>query len=110
MGRPAKTNPRIHQLNISLTEAEDRLVRARAAALEMRLVDYGRLMLLRRAPRLHAPPAAHIDRITYEQLKRLGNNLNQIARVANATHQPPPPALEALLADIRAALGRGRIL
>ena len=110
MGRPNTRDPRNYQLNFSFTEAEIDLLRRRADQAQMRLVDYGRLVLLRKsvAPVIGIVP--QIDRVAYEQLKRLGNNLNQIARVVNAIRQPPPPGLDELLLDIRQLLNRGTIL
>jgi hypothetical protein len=110
MSRPVKNNRRDQQLNLSLTDAEINVLRLRAAAAEMRLVDYSRLMLLRKSPTLPRATHLQIDQLAYEQLKRLGNNLNQIARVVNTTRQPPPPVLDALLHDIRAVLSRNSLL
>src|SRR5262245_23636189 len=110
MGRPVTTDPRNYQLNLSFTEAEIDLLRRRADHAQMRLVDYGRLVLLRKGAAPIAAPVAQIDRVAYEQLKRLGNNLNQIARVVNATRHPPPPGLTMLLRDIREILNRGAIV
>lgn len=110
MGRPQVSDPRNHQVNFSFTEAEIDLLRRRAHQAEMRLVDYGRLVLLRKSSMPTAAPVAQIDRVTYEQLKRLGNNLNQIARIVNATRSLPPRGLEELLRDIRLVLNRGAIL
>jgi len=110
MGRPVSSDPREYQLNISFTEAEITDLRLRANAAQMRLVEYGRLLLMRKTSAPIVPPVAQIDRIAFEQLKRLGNNLNQIARVLNATRNPPPEDLAALLNDIRRVLNRGAIL
>lgn len=110
MGRPLIHDPRNHQLNFSFTEAEIDLLRRRADQAQLRLVDYGRLVLLRKSSVPIAAPVAQIDRVTYEQLKRLGNNLNQIARIVNATRSLPPRGLEELLRDIRQVLNRGAIL
>lgn len=109
MGRPTEPTRRDHQLNFSLTKAEFELIAMRAAAAELRMVDYGRRLLLREGtlPVRRAAPAAQIDRLAYEQLKRLGNNLNQIARQLNATKGPVPSQLPSLLQDIRAVLNRG---
>jgi hypothetical protein len=111
MGRPPISDPRNHQLNLSFTEAEINLLRRRADQAQMYLFDYGRLILLRKSSSARvAASVAQIDRVTYEQLKRLGNNLNQIARVVNATRSLPPRGLEELLRDIRLVLNRGAIL
>ncbi len=108
MGRPPEANPRCHQLNISLTREDLSIIALRAAAAQMRLVEYGRLTLLSKHGAPAPSPVAQIDRLAYEQLKRLGNNLNQIARHLNTHGGSAPPSLEALLKDIRAVLNRGR--
>lgn len=110
MGRPSTTNPRNYQLNISFTHAEIELLRDRANEAQMRLVDYGRLVLLRKSSQPIIAHVPQVDRLTFEQLKRIGNNLNQLARVANATRQAPPAALDELLHAIREVLNRGAVL
>jgi len=110
MSRPQQQERREYQLNLSLTKSELELLRLRAAAAEMHIVPYSRAVLLNEGAAPPSPPLAMIDRLTYEQLKRLGNNLNQIARFVNTMRKPPPPSLEPLLADIRAVLNRGQIL
>ena len=75
----------------------------------MLVPDYSRARLLTdwriRAQQATAPSL--FERLAFEQLKRLGNNLNQIARHMNTHDEPVPPILEALLHDIRAAIDRG---
>ena len=46
MGRPKISEPRCHQLNLSLTARELESIKRRAAALGMRPVHFGRAMLL----------------------------------------------------------------
>lgn len=41
---------------------------------------------------------------SFHQIRRLGVNLNQIARRLNAQDMPAPPELAPLLAEIHAAL------
>jgi hypothetical protein len=117
--RSAKRNPndsatakerRDYQLNLSLTKSELETLRLRAAAAEMHIVPYSRAVLLNEGAAPPPPPVAMTDRLTHEQLKRLGNNLNQIARFVNAMRKPPPAGLEPLLADVRAALKRGGVV
>ena len=108
MGRPPETNPRCYQLNISLTQDELDVIARRAVSAQMRLVEYGRLTLLSKQHTPAPSPVAQIDRLAYEQLKRLGNNLNQIARHLHTHGGSVPGSLEGLLRDIRIILNRGR--
>lgn len=108
MGRPQEKIRRDRQLNFSLTAPEFERLQARARAAGMRLVDYGRSLLLRggSAPAPQQFEASVDDRLTYQQLRRLGNNLNQIARRLHAFNEPAPPSLEPLLRSIRTILAR----
>lgn len=116
MPRPPTNNRRDQQLNFSLTSAELTALRSRADAAGMHLVDFGRDLLLRR----RTPSSANVDPeivdaqntlaraallLTHE-LRRLGNNLNQIARRLNTLDEAAPPSLEPLLREIRALLNR----
>ena len=106
MGRPQTANPRRKQLNLSLTADELESIRRRAAAIGMRPAHFGRALLLdpdRRAP---AAGENRLGRLIYEQLARLGNNLNQLVRHLHRTGDPLPADLEPLLADIRQILAR----
>jgi mobilization protein NikA len=108
MSRPKKKNRRDQQLNFSLTRAELNTVKSRAVGAGMRVSDYGRSRLLggSQAPTLAAAAASRIERLIYVQLKRLGNNLNQLVRRLHATGEPAPPHLDPLLKDIREVLNR----
>lgn len=110
MGRPKQTTRRDRQLNLSLSSAELELIRARAASVGMRIPDYSRDRLLAdwrtRAQQVTAPSL--FDRLALNELKRIGNNLNQIARYLHSHAAPVPPVLEAVLADIRAAIDRSQ--
>lgn len=108
MGRPQENNKRDRQLNVSLTAQEFERLQRRARTAGMRLVDYGRWLLLRgaAAPAPQHPQASVEDRLTYQQLRRLGNNLNQIARRLHAFNESAPPSLEPLLHSIRTILAR----
>jgi hypothetical protein len=109
MGRPTISEPRCHQLNLSLTARELESIQKRAAALGMRPVHFGRAMLLdhKRQPVVDAAlGGAQMDRLVYAQLVRLGNNLNQMVRHLHRTGDPLPGDLEPLLNDIRHLLER----
>jgi hypothetical protein len=108
MARPKKNETRDCQLNLHLTRSEIERVRLRASTAGMRVADYGRTLVLdvRRAePVLVARPRVEIAFVI--ELRRLGNNLNQVARRLNSSPVPMPPAsLEPLLRDIRALIER----
>jgi len=110
MGRPKILEPRVEQLNLRLTSAEFRDICARAEAIGMQPVQFGRTLLLDRAREIPASTAVPRDtpaqRLIYGQLARLGNNLNQLVRHLHHTGDPLPADLEPLLADIRQILDR----
>ncbi len=111
MGRPQKSEPRTRQLNLSLTEAELESISRRAQAVGMRPVHFGRAILLDEARAVRRQPSAggsNLERLIYDQLSRLGNNMNQLVRHLNRTGDPMPTDLEPLLADIRQIIARGR--
>jgi hypothetical protein len=115
MSRPRKYEPRSKQLNLSLTERELASIEARAAALGMRPVHFGRALLLEancapegagRAPRNTQHRRSNFEHLIHAQLVRLGNNLNQMTRHLHRFGGPVPPDLEPLLIDIRAIIVR----
>jgi Bacterial mobilisation protein (MobC) len=109
MGRPKISEPRCHQLNLSLTARELESIKRRAAALGMRPVHFGRAMLLDKDKQPSAKVEtshSNIDRLVYEQMVRLGNNLNQMVRHLHRTGDPLPADLEPLLNDIRRIIAR----
>jgi hypothetical protein len=108
MGRPRKSEPRNRQLNLSLSESEWASITARALAVGMRPVHFGRAMLLDPNRRILAKNEANsnITHLTYGQLVRLGNNLNQMVRHLHQTGDPLPTDLEPLLTDIRQIIAR----
>jgi hypothetical protein len=108
MGRPKKSEPRVRQLNLSLTESELRSIEQRAEAVGMRPVHFSRALLFDQN-RKPAPKAgdSNIGRLIYGQLVRLGNNLNQMVRHLHRTGDPVPSDLEPLLNDIRQIIARG---
>jgi Bacterial mobilisation protein (MobC) len=110
MGRPKKLIRRDRQLNVSLTLTELNTVKSRAFSAGMRLADFARSRLLSgaQAPVVAAAAVSRIERLVYLQLKRLGNNLNQLVRRLHATGEPAPPHLDPLLKDIREILNRGQ--
>src|SRR5580704_10920583 len=109
MARPRISEPRCYQLNLSLTARELESIKRRAAALGMRPVHFGRAMLLDKDKQPSAKVEtshSNIDRLVYEQMVRLGNNLNQMVRHLHRTGDPLPADLEPLLNDIRRIIAR----
>jgi hypothetical protein len=108
MGRPKKSEPRSQQLNLSLTESELESIRKRAQAVGMRPVHFGRALLLDQNRKLtvKSQPSSNAERLIYDQLVRLGNNLNQMVRHLHRTGEPLPTDLEPLLKDIRHIIER----
>jgi hypothetical protein len=108
MARPKQTSVRDRQLNIGLTDGEYQAIAARAHALGMRPVAYGRAMMLdaRIAPAAAVDAPHRHERLVLLELQRLGNNLNQLVRRLHITGSTPPADLGPLLADVRAILSR----
>jgi Bacterial mobilisation protein (MobC) len=75
----------------------------------MRPVHFGRVLLLDtkdKPPTKQTPASSNLVHLTYGQLVRLGNNLNQMVRHLHQTGDPLPADLEPLLADIREIITR----
>jgi hypothetical protein len=102
MGRPRISEPRTEQLNLSFTIAEFADIRQRTYALGMRPAHFCRATLLRSDGAPAREISGNIGRLIHDQLRRLGNNLNQMVRLMHQrTGDPLPPDLEPLLKDIR---------
>jgi hypothetical protein len=108
MGRPKKSDPRDRQFNLSLTASEFENIKRRAHAVGMRPIYFGRAVLLDQGKKVAArsETPGNIDRLIYDQLVRLGNNLNQMVRHLHRTGDPLPVDLEPLLRDIRQIIER----
>jgi hypothetical protein len=107
MGRPRKGQARDQHVAFRLTLQEAIMLRERAAAASQSVSDFARDAALRHRPHGngldHRRPFA-MDPATFHEIRRLGVNLNQIARRLNAQDIPPPPALGPLLAEIHVVL------
>src|SRR4051812_7032103 len=102
MGRPKIREKRERQLNIALTQAELVAAKRRADEHGMRLVDFARAAVCSGAVNVETTIAAvTFDRLTLQQWKRAGNNLNQVARQLNALGRVAPADLDGVLGDIR---------
>jgi hypothetical protein len=107
MPRPTKDQRRDRQLNIALRGDEFAAIKSKADASGVRLVDYARTVLLNMRVASYAVALpSRLDRLNHEQLKRIGNNLNQIARQLNALGRYSEPELEACLQELRLLINR----
>ncbi|MDX1922434.1 MAG: MobC family plasmid mobilization relaxosome protein [Alphaproteobacteria bacterium] len=102
MPRSSAQWKRDRQLNIALHHSEVEMLKAHADAKGMRLVDYARARLLAmRAASATVVLPSKLERLNLEQLKRIGNNLNQIARQLNGLGQVVPDELTETLNAVR---------
>jgi hypothetical protein len=132
MPRPVKDDPRDRFKTFRFTEAEIARLEARARASGRTLSSYVRRVLLdgqaeaageaagsrnpdagagnghptNTAPR--RPGGDYAIRRLAEEMRRVGVNLNQIARRMNEQRTPPPRELTMLLDDIRAYVRKAR--
>lgn len=94
-------------VNFRVNGVEASTLRRRAQASGRTLSEFARAVLLGetsidiKAARTLNAEAAEVARALTEQVRRVGVNLNQIARRMNELRTPPPPDFEALLRDIR---------
>ena len=101
-GRPKKTEStgRASRVHVLLTVAEKERVREAARRGGLSLSEYVRRRTLGR------PVTSRMDADAERQLRRIGVNLNQLARVANAAGQVERGAdLDLLVAEARRAIG-----
>lgn len=77
MARPKSSDPRSHKATVRFTLGELEEARANADSVLLPLGTYLRLSALRR------PTGHRVNNAAFVELRRIGVNLNQIARVAN---------------------------
>ncbi len=107
MARPRQGEVRDQHVGFRLTIEEALVLRERAARGGQSLSDYARHAALMHRPHSGVREARHpfaMEPASFQQIRRLGVNLNQIARRLNAQDMPAPPELGPLLAELRAAL------
>jgi hypothetical protein len=107
MARPREAQPRNHHVAFRLTLEEAVALRECAAKAGRSLSDYARDAALSRRlsgqGREGRGPFA-MEPASFHEIRRVGVNLNQVARRLNAQDMPAPPELVPLLAEIRAVL------
>ena len=96
-GRPTlpDSERRVHRIGVNVNEAERAIIEARAEVVGLSVSVY-----LRQAG-VGAKLSARVNDRVYHGLSHLGVNINQMARVANATGRLPElEKLQAILAQI----------
>jgi hypothetical protein len=113
MARPKQSLIRDQKLSVRLTAEELIALRERAAKAQLTLTDFVRLQALvkRRKSRQTAKtanrhPLELLEPARFHELRRIGVNLNQIARHCNRYQVPPPTGVEQLVSDLLAILNR----
>ncbi|WP_136468880.1 plasmid mobilization protein [Flagellimonas onchidii] len=108
MGRPKKelSELRIVQINVRVTAEEFCKVAANAESLGLSITEYIRRKSTKKS--LPTKKISPLDRKLFIALSRMGNNLNQLAKVANSGIQDPLgiakelTAVKRLINDIKA--------
>jgi hypothetical protein len=106
MARP-KIDPskrRTEQVNLRLSPAELMTLQGKADAAGTTAVAFARSAALGRT--VKAPPTSSVDFDTRQELRRIGVNLNQIAKALNARREALPASLEATCAKLDALFDR----
>lgn len=106
MARPKSLTPRTRQVSLSLTAEEAETLERRADAAGKRPAVYVREQLLDGEAKGTAVLPAKFDALVYEQVRRIGVNLNQIARQMNALGRTSMAELDAALREVREFLRR----
>ncbi|TIQ08754.1 MAG: MobC family plasmid mobilization relaxosome protein [Mesorhizobium sp.] len=101
MARPKKepAERRAALLSCRLTSAERLAIEQAALRAGLSASEYMRRLLL--AGKVIVRENRRLDHATYDQLRRIGVNLNQLTRVANRTGQIPAQIDEAVAAVAR---------
>jgi hypothetical protein len=107
MARPRQNEVRDQHVAFRLTLEEALVLRERAARVGQALSNYARNAALSHRPQPSSIDPTRpfaMDPASFHQIRRLGVNLNQIAKRLNAQDIPAPPELAPLLAEIDAVL------
>lgn len=113
MARPKQAVTRDQKVTLRLTAEELVALHERAAKSRQTITDYGRAQMLTKRGRPKKKKAAKmmpgifVDAELFHELRKIGVNLNQIARHCN-THQVPPPAgFDHLVKNLLGVLNHG---
>lgn len=108
IGRPKSTSVKDHWVSFRVTAEEQFQLLDKAERSGMTAGEYARSRVLRGIARAKKKPAPARDifgrnsRALLHEVRKQGVNLNQIAHHCNRHQVPPPPSLEALIAELQA--------
>lgn len=102
MARPQKSpeERRTKHVNVALSPREIARLQDRAGKVQTTVTDFVRSAALNKP--LQVQESNSPDFMTRQELRRIGNNLNQIARVLNADGKHDPSELSALCGKLDA--------
>lgn len=121
--RSRSDGPRSAKLQLRATEAECLALRQAASLSGQTLTDFLRTTLLDAAAVTRVDPrpakseitrarwprqvaASTLDWLAWDQVRRIGVNLNQMVKLCHSHRQPPPPDAYALVQQIHQLLQR----
>lgn len=106
MARPKSdpTDRRDLRVNLRVSPVEFAAIQDKADAVGLPLAAFARAAVLSRMPPAASGPA--VDFETKHELRRIGVNLNQIAKALNARREALPHSLERTAARLEAVLDR----
>jgi len=106
MARPKidPTERRTAQVSVAVSPAEMAALQEKAARAGMNVTAFARAAALSR--KLPTAPASSVDFETRQELRRIGVNLNQIAKALNARREALPASLVATCEKLDALFDR----
>ncbi|MEE4212579.1 MAG: plasmid mobilization relaxosome protein MobC [Parvularcula sp.] len=102
MARPKKApeDRRTEQISLRVSPVEAAALQERADRAGMNVTAFARAAALNK--KLTAAPSSSVDFETRQELRRIGVNLNQIAKALNARREGIPASLEQACRDLDA--------
>lgn len=112
-GRPKALEVKDHWISFRVTAAEYVLLLEKSARSGMSAGEYARSRAMRGIARAkkrtsddEASEIAHLFRQTWNELRRIGVNINQIAHHCNTHQVPPPLELGPVLTELKSLMQR----
>ena len=113
MARPRQATVRDHKVTFRLSAEELVTLHVRAAKSGQTPSDFGRAQMLtkrgrpRKKPSAKLMPAVFVEPELFHELRKIGVNLNQIARHCNRHQVPPPAGFDRLVKNLLGVLNHG---